>query len=279
LVDKPAGISSFAALARLRRRYGRKIGHAGTLDPFATGLLLVLVGRATRLAPHLVGLDKTYEGTVRFGVRSTTEDPEGTLSPSGLQTTARAIEAALPGLTGEIDQIPPAASAVHIDGERAYRRFRRGEEVTVPPRRVRVHRFELMHFDSTTQEARIVVDCGTGTYIRSLARDLGDVLGCGAYLSALRRTSVGPFDVSAAATPDGILDSAAEPLRDPLDAVPALRRVTLDATTAARVTHGSSVIDDGPDGIVALVAPDGCLMAIGEANDGVVQPRTVLTPA
>ena len=202
LVDKPAGISSFAAISRLRTPYGKKLGHAGTLDPFATGLLLVLTGRATRLASYLVGADKTYEATIQFGARSTTEDPEGEITPSGARTSEQSLQQALPDLTGEIEQVPPAASAIHIDGERAYRRFRRGETVTVPVRRVTIHVFTLMHFDSDSQEATVTVRCGSGTYVRSLARDLGELVGTGAYLSQLRRTEVGPFSVDHAGAPN-----------------------------------------------------------------------------
>lgn len=278
LVDKPAGVSSFGALARLRRRYGRKIGHAGTLDPFATGLLLALVGRATRLAPYLVGADKGYDATVAFGVRSTTDDPEGDLEPTGATTDEAAVRAALPGFVGVIEQVPPAASAVHVDGERAYRRFRRGEAVTVPARRVIVHRLELMRFDPTTQTAALRVDCGSGTYVRSLARDLGDALGTGAYLTALRRTRVGRFDVADAAAPDAILDAAVDPLRPLIDCVPELPRRSLDAEETRRARHGM-LLAGAADGPIALLGDDGRLIAIGRPADGGVRPATVLEPA
>ena len=282
LVDKPAGISSFAAISRLRSQYGKKLGHAGTLDPFATGLLLVLTGRATRLASYLVGADKTYEATIQFGARSTTEDPEGEISETGNRTSEQAVQDALPTLTGEIEQIPPAASAIHIDGERAYRRFRRGETVTVPARRVIVRAFTLMHFDSDTQEATVTVRCGSGTYVRSLARDLGELVGTGAYLTQLRRTEVGSFSVDDAADPD-LISAAPAGTRSWLPAGAAVsglpqRRMTADEREivghGGRISVDASWVDD-----VALLDEDGVLIAVAAAEAGVAAPKIVLVPA
>ncbi|MGI9117663.1 MAG: tRNA pseudouridine(55) synthase TruB [Gaiellales bacterium] len=280
LVDKPAGISSFGAIARLRPAYGRKLGHAGTLDPFATGLLVVLHGRATRLATYLSGLEKRYAAEVRFGATSTTGDPEGEIAVTGATTERAAVEAALPALTGRIQQVPPAASAVHIDGERAYRRFRRGEAVTVPARQVTVHGITLMQFDEDTQTARLDVRCGTGTYVRSLARDLGEALGAGAYLTQLRRTEVGPFRVEDAATPDAIVAAGAGTLGwlPPLAAVGALPRRALSPEERTAVGHGRRIAAVDIEGAVALVA-DGELIGVGEADDGSIAPRIVLDPA
>jgi tRNA pseudouridine55 synthase len=282
LVDKPIGISSFAALGALRRRFGRRLGHAGTLDPFATGLLLVLIGRATRLQPYLVGLEKTYTATVAFGATSTTDDPEGTISATGRATTAAAIQAQLPALTGVIEQVPPAASAVHIEGERAYRRFRRGEDVTVPSRLVSVHRFELLSFDATTQTGQVAISCGAGTYVRSLARDLGARLGCGAYVTALRRTAIGPFDVRDAVDPeDPILEEPRHPLwRSPAEAVGHLPRCRLTAETERATGHGSALVapPELAPGAVALIGRSGSLVAIADAADGLLRPRVVLEP-
>lgn len=280
LVDKPAGISSFGAIARLRRAYGRKLGHTGTLDPFATGLLVVLHGRATRLAPYLGGLDKRYRATVQFGATSTTDDPEGELLLTGRLTTEAELVAALPTFIGEIEQVPPAASAVHIDGERAYRRFRRGETVTVPARSVTVHELTLMHFDHATQTAELEVACGTGTYIRSIARDLGEALGAGAHLTALRRTEVGGFRVDAAAAPDEIAASVPGTLgwAAPLAAIPALpRRAVTDAERTA-IGHGQRIPDHELRGDVALIAAD-ALIAIGTADGRQIAPHLVLEPA
>lgn len=280
LVDKPAGITSFSAIARLRRAYGRKLGHTGTLDPFATGLLVVLHGRATRLAPYLGGLDKRYRATVRFGATSTTDDPEGEVEQTGETTSEAAVAAALPSFVGDIQQVPPAASAVHVDGERAYRRFRRGETVTVPARQVTVHGITLMHFDHATQTAELDVACGTGTYIRSIARDLGGMLGTGAYLTALRRTEVGGFRVEDAAAPDAIADAAAGSLAwaSPLTAIPDLPRREVSTAERAAIGHGQRIAAHELHGAVALVAAD-TLIAIGAADGAEIAPRLVLEPA
>lgn len=280
LVDKPAGISSFGAISRLRRVYGRKLGHTGTLDPFATGLLVVLHGRATRLAPYLGGLDKRYSATLRFGATSTTDDPEGEITATGGHTDEAALRAALPAFVGELSQVPPAASAVHIDGERAYRRFRRGEDVTVPARQITVHAATLMHFDADTQTAVIDVACGPGTYIRSIARDLGETLGAGAYLTALRRTHVGAFDVADAATPEAIVHAAAGTLgwASPLAAIPALARRELNPEERRDIGHGRRIDAPGSTGDIALVA-DGALVAIGHGDGLAIAPQLVLEPA
>lgn len=282
LVDKPAGVSSFAAISRLRSQYGKKLGHAGTLDPFATGLLLVLTGRATRLASYLVGADKTYEATIQFGARSTTGDPEGEIAATGQRTTEQSVLDALPALTGEIEQIPPAASAIHIDGERAYRRFRRGETVTVPARRVTVHTFTLMHFDSDTQEATVTVRCGSGTYIRSLARDLGESVGTGAYLTQLRRSEVGSFSVADAAAPDEIAAAPAGTCcwLPASAAVGGLQQRQLTADERVVVGHGGRIaVDASWVDDVALFDETGALIAIAAAEAGVAAPKIVLVPA
>ena len=280
LIDKPAGLSSFGALGALRRRYGRRIGHAGTLDPFATGLLLVLIGRATRLQPFLLGLEKEYEAVIRFGARSTTDDPEGEIVPSGVRCDRSAVEATLPRLTGVIEQVPPAASAVHVDGERAYRRFRRGEAVEVPSRLVSVHRFDLIDFDEAEQWARVVVTCGSGTYIRSLARDLGEILGCGAYLEQLRRTRIGTFTVADAVDPeDSRLDEPQGPFWcEPAHAVAHLPRCRLVAETERAATHGRAITAPAglPDGAVAPIGRRGDLVAVADHDANLLRPRVVI---
>jgi tRNA pseudouridine55 synthase len=280
LLDKPAGLSSFAALRPLRAVYGKRLGHAGTLDPFATGLLLVLTGRATRLVDHVHGFDKAYTALVRFGVESTTDDPEGELAQTGQTTDAAAVRAALPALTGIIEQVPPAASAVHVDGERTYRRFRRGEAVTVPARSVTVHALDLIRFDPDAQTAQLEVVCGGGTYVRSLARDLGRSVGAGAHLAALRRTRIGPFAVAAAAAPELIASAGPCALAwRPAAAITAdLPQVGLDAADARAVSHGRGVACEGT-GPVALVDGDGTLLALAEAAEGVARPRVVLEAA
>jgi tRNA pseudouridine55 synthase len=187
LVDKPAGVTSHDVVARLRRRYDAKGGHAGTLDPFATGLLIVLLGRpATREQSRFMALRKTYRATARFGAVSSTGDPDGEITETGV-LPERELE--LP--TGEVRQRPPAFSAVKVGGERAYRRARRGEEVEMPERLVTVYRFELL--ERSAERAELEIECSSGTYVRSLIADLGD-----AYCEALRRTRIGPFAVERA---------------------------------------------------------------------------------
>jgi tRNA pseudouridine55 synthase len=196
LIDKPVGISSHAAVLAVRRALGgAKSGHAGTLDPFASGLLLVLVGRATRSQRELMALPKRYEVIARLGARSSTGDPEGEIEHTG-----KLPPAALALPTGQISQRPPAYSAVKVRGERAYKRARRGERFALPPRLVTVHRFEQLWrapVPGTSEErAAFLVECSSGTYVRSLIADLGD-----AYCEALRRTAIGPFEVSQAIPP------------------------------------------------------------------------------
>jgi len=186
LVDKPEGITSHDSVARAKRAFGVKTGHAGTLDPFATGLLIVLLARpATREQARFMGLRKTYRARARFGAVSTTGDPEGEITETGVVPG----ELVLP--TGEIRQRPPAYSAIKVGGERAYKRARRGEQVEMPERFVTVHRFELLAREG--DEAEFEIECSSGTYVRSLVADLGD-----AYCTALRRTAIGPFSVDEA---------------------------------------------------------------------------------
>jgi tRNA pseudouridine55 synthase len=258
LLDKAAGRSSFGAIAALRPALGRKLGHAGTLDPFATGLLVVLAGKATRLATFLTGHD----------------DPEGELTPTAAVTDEAAVRRSLEQFRGEIRQVPPAASAIHVDGERAYKRFRRGEEVEVPARSVTVHAIELLDFDPVAQTAELDVHCSTGTYIRALARDLGEAVGAGGYCSALRRTEVGPFSVDDAVTAEADVAAA---LRPPAEAVAHLPQRVLTDAEAAAVVHGRAIPAAGEgEGPVALLAADDHLVAIGHRDGDVVRPGPVL---
>ena len=198
LIDKPAGISSFDIIRRLRRQTGiRKIGHAGTLDPAATGLMLMLVGTATKQAQALSGQDKRYTAQITLGVNSTTGDREGELTPvSSTKPTPEELTTALARLTGEISQTPSAYSAIKVGGVRAYRLARAGKAVEMPPRQVTVHELQLI--DYRYPLVRVEASVSSGTYIRSLAEDLGRQLGTGAYLSELRRTHIGQFDVESA---------------------------------------------------------------------------------
>ena len=276
LVDKPAGPSSFGVLRSLRPALGTKLGHAGTLDPFATGLLLVLAGRATRLATYLSGLDKRYEAVVQFGASSTTLDPEGDIEPTGAATNADAVAAAAAGLTGEVLQAVPAASAVKIGGRRSYARMRAGEAVAAPPRPVRIDQLDVRGFDDEAQQARIAVACSKGTYVRQIAADLGEATGAGAYCLELRRTAVGDFGLADAGTPG---DIAREPFgrwyRSAADALPHLPARALDEAEQRDVSHGRALARHGEDGFTRLLR-DGELRAVAEPRGERLQPVVVL---
>ncbi len=276
LVDKHAGPSSFGVLRSLRPALGPKLGHAGTLDPFATGLLLVLAGRATRLATYLSGLDKRYEAVVQFGARSTTLDPEGALEPTGATTDADAVIAAAGGMTGDVLQAVPAASAVKIDGRRSYARMRAGEAVAAPPRPVRIDRLTVGGFDEETQRATIAVECSKGTYVRQIAADLGEATGAGAYCLELRRTGVGAFDISAAGSPAAVL---AEPegawFLAPGASLPHLPVRDLSSLEVEDARHGRGLEPRGETGPVRLVTGEE-LLAIGEPREGRLRPVVVL---
>ncbi len=265
LIDKPAGLSSHDVVHRVRRALGgrkaRRVGHAGTLDPFATGLLLVLIGRATRLQHDLMDLDKSYETLARLGATSTTGDPEGEITVTGRMPADPPV---LP--TGRIRQRPPAYSAIKIDGERAYRRARRGEDVDVPEREVAVHRFVQLERDG--DRARYAIDCGSGTYVRTLIADLHD-----GYCLELRRTAIGPFRVADAQPPDDPPERwHVVPLRQLLPVVMPL--LAVDAETAQRIAHGQRVpIPDAPaTGRFAVLHHDEPIAIAERRPDGVVHP-------
>jgi tRNA pseudouridine55 synthase len=194
LIDKPEGFTSHDVVARVRRQLRpavKKVGHAGTLDPFATGLLVVLVGRATKLARFFVDLPKEYECTVRFGVRSDTGDLTGVLSETGVRTTREAVAAAIPDFLGTISQSVPMTSAVKVDGERLYKKAHRGETVETPVKEVQIDEIEMLDFDEAAQTMRCRIACSKGTYVRQLATDLGEAVGAGAHLQQLSRTATG----------------------------------------------------------------------------------------
>jgi tRNA pseudouridine55 synthase len=254
LFDKPAGITSHDVVAQVRRSLGRgvKVGHAGTLDPFATGLLLVLVGRATRVQRHLMALPKRYETTARLGATSTTGDPEGEIAITG-----RIPPDPPPLPTGELLQRPHAYSAVKVGGRRAYDLARAGEEVVLAERPVTVHRFEQLWRED--DRAAFVIECSAGTYVRTLIGDLGD-----AYCETLRRTGIGPFDV-ADADPDRLIG-----LQEALAFLPTVR---LDADDARRAGHGVAVTVAIPDGAgEVLLVDDAGPIAIAEERDGALKP-------
>jgi tRNA pseudouridine55 synthase len=249
LVDKPAGITSHDVVAQQRRRLGRsvKVGHAGTLDPFATGLLLVLVGRATRIQRFLMALPKRYEVRARLGWTSTTGDPEGEIAPGRMPPEPLVLP------TGELRQRPPAYSAVKVGGERAYKLARRGESVEIPERTVTVTRFALEA--RTGEEADLVVECSSGTYVRSLVADLGD-----AYCLALRRTRIGHFDVA---------DADAERLIGLGEALAFLPALHLAGDDARRAAHGVAVpAPAGAEGAHVRLEDDEGLIALAEPREG-----------
>lgn len=198
-VDKPSGMTSFGAVARVRRilseREGHKVkvGHTGTLDPFATGLLILLAGKATKKAPELTKLDKVYEATIRLGEVSTTGDPEGEISKSGIAPTRAEIDAVIPQFLGKIQQTPPAFSAIKVNGQRAYKLARAGKEVEIPSRIIEIYSLDILSYEAP--ELKIRTHVSSGTYIRTLAEDIGKALGCGAYCSALRRTQIADYKI------------------------------------------------------------------------------------
>ena len=284
VVDKPGGMTSHDVVGRLRRIFGtRKVGHAGTLDPMATGVLVVGIERATKMLGLLALETKCYEATIRLGETTTTDDAEG-------ETTARvdasavgdeAIDSAVAGLTGQISQVPSAVSAIKVDGRRAYDRVRDGEEVELAPRQVTVSRFEILERRRTggVVDLVVVVDCSTGTYIRALARDLGTALGVGGHLTALRRTRVGPFGLDAART----LAQLEEEPRLSLDldeaALTAFPRRDIDAEQAEGLRHGRWLEARGDTGVVAAVAPDGRVAALVSESGRRAAPVVVMRPA
>jgi tRNA pseudouridine55 synthase len=274
LIDKPAGITSHDAVAKVRRALGvRKVGHSGTLDPAATGLLLVGVGRATRLLRFLGDLPKVYEGRGILGVETDTLDAAGTVvRTSGVSAGERDLRSAMAGLTGDIEQIPPAYSAVKVGGERLYRSARRGEQVEAPPRRVHLDAFELVGFRAPAFD--FTVRCSAGTYVRTLVADVGRELGCGAHLERLRRTAIGPFDVASATPPE-----EPGPLL-PLDRVVGhLAAVTLQEEEARVAVHGCCLGPAGIAGPYRALAPNGTLIGIYRDQGAKAVPEVILAPA
>jgi tRNA pseudouridine55 synthase len=283
LVDKPAGPTSFDVVARVRRAFGRraKVGHAGTLDPFATGLLLVLAGRATRLAPYLVGLDKRYLATLALGARSDSGDRDGDIEDTGAPIPEReAFEACARAFTGAIEQVPPATSAIKVGGRRSYELARSGQAVELPPRRVMIHRLDVVAFDRDAATAVLDVICSKGTYVRALARDLGEAAGCGAYCRDLRRTAIGAFAVDDAGTPDAVAATPSDPrwCRTPAAALGHLPARALSEPERRELSHGRPLDSQGETGPTACLA-DGTLVAVAEPDGDSLRPRVVLEPA
>ena len=289
-LDKPPGITSRDVVNRVQRPLKRsrvKVGHAGTLDPLATGVLVVAVGAATRLIEYVQRQQKTYRAAVLLGSNSDTDDADGVVTPveDPKVPTTEAVRAALESQVGLTMQMPPAYSALRVGGERAYDLARAGRSVELAARPVRIDRVTLIRYEWPKLE--IEVDCGAGTYIRSIARDVGAMLGCGGLIEGLRRTRIGPFRVEEAIAPDvDWLDPSMLPgvLWPPLEGVADLPRVLLDYVQVDEVRQGKAVdigamdIDLEDGGNVALVDPSGALVAIGQADppSGVIRPRRVL---
>ena len=274
LVDKPRGITSHDAVAKVRRGLGtRKVGHAGTLDPMATGLLVVGVGRATRFLRFLGGLPKTYEATMRLGEETTTLDADGGITHrADVHVSDDELNRAVAALVGESLQRPPAYSAVKVDGRKLYEAARKGEVLEAGPRPISVERFEVVA--RRDHDVDLAVTCGGGTYVRVLAADVGTALGCGAHLTALRRTRIGSFDVADASPPD-----------DPMHPMPIsravahLQTVKLEEEEAKAAGHGRVL---GPTALVgpyAVVGPSGELLGVYEDDGPRSKPLVVLQPA
>lgn len=291
VVDKPAGWTSHDVVGRARRLVGtRKVGHAGTLDPMATGVLVLGVERATKLLGHLALDTKTYLATIRLGVETTTDDAEG--EPAGgadaSAVTDAAIAAGVAALTGDIAQVPSTVSAIKVDGRRAYERARAGEEVTLEARPVHVARFDVLatRREGATIDLDVLVDCSSGTYVRALARDLGRALGVGGHLTALRRTRVGPFTLAHARDLDSLAAEAegeqgrAELSLD-LDAAvgTAFPRREVDAVGADDLAHGRPLSATGTAGTTAVFGPDGHVVGLVADDRGRARPVLVLAPA
>jgi tRNA pseudouridine55 synthase len=279
IVDKPAGWTSHDVVGRMRRLAGtRRVGHAGTLDPMATGVLVLGIEKATRLLGHLALTRKTYSATIRLGQNTVTDDAEGEVitTRSAAQVTEAAIREVISTLTGEIQQVPSSVSAIKVDGVRSYARVRSGDEVKLAARPVTIHTFDVHEVRRVGEQADELVDvdvtvaCSSGTYIRALARDLGAALEVGGHLTALRRTQVGPYDLAQAHTLDEL--SAAREAEQPLPILPiaaaaaaAFPRITVDAADAAKLAHGGFLPATGTDtGPVAVFGPDGAFLALVE---------------
>ena len=279
LVDKPAGVTSHDIVDVARRAlHTRRVGHAGTLDPFATGLLVLLVGHATRLLPHLSGEPKVYDTTIDFGTETDTDDVTGAVTRSAPLPDESRVRAAIASLTGAFDQVPPDYSAKQVEGRRAYHAARRGEALELAPVRVTVHRWDVRSLSRQRLEATIT--CAGGTYIRALARDLGRLSESAAHVSALRRTRSGPFAVETAVSLSDLRDGAVAP-RPAIDALPHLPIIALAADEVESVRHGRALPASGgvASTSAALVGPAGELIAVAERTGASWQPRVVMPDA
>lgn len=282
-VDKPAGPTSHDVVAMARRALGiRRIGHTGTLDPFATGLLLLCIDRATRLSEYLTGLDKVYEATARLGVATDTLDGTGTVTAeteAWQELAEPEIRAAWLEQTGRRIQAPPSYSAKKVDGRRAYERARAGEAVAPDPVEVVIHSMEVLAVDGP--DVRFRMRCSSGTYVRAVARDAGDTLGVGAHLTSLRRTGIGGFTMGMALPVDRLDDrgAVAAALISPLEALAHLPKIDLDDDEVEKVGHGQALSagDRAIGSDVVVLAAGGRLVAVAERDGASLRPRKVFT--
>jgi len=284
IVDKPAGMTSHDVVGRCRRLFGtRKVGHAGTLDPMATGVLVIGIERATKILGLITGTDKSYAATIRLGQTTSTEDAEGEVlrTVPAEQVTDEQIAAAVSALRGNIDQVPSAVSAIKVAGERSYKLAREGRAVELPARPVRIERFDVLAVrrHDGFADVDVVVDCSSGTYIRALARDVGDALGVGGHLTALRRTAVGRYGLDEARTLDDLAEQAR--LSYSLDEACLLGFPRRDLTESQVIDtgHGRSLEPAGISGIYAATAADGRVIALLEDGATRTKPVVVLRPA
>ncbi|RCV53083.1 tRNA pseudouridine(55) synthase TruB [Marinitenerispora sediminis] len=288
IVDKPADWTSHDVVARVRRLAGtRRVGHAGTLDPMATGVLVLGIDKGTKLLGHLTLTEKQYRATIRLGQRTSTDDAEG--EPGERVAADRVTDGEVcdgaAALTGVISQVPPQVSAIKVNGQRAYKMARAGTEVELKARQVTVSEFTVEDIRRTADEAGVLVDfdatvtCSSGTYIRALARDLGAALGVGGHLTALRRTRVGPYDLSRARTLEQLAEEfSVLPLAEAV--ATAFPSRTLSDEEARRIAHGNRIPAAGlGPGPIGLFAPDGTVLALAEERPGYSKPIVVFAAA
>nr|WP_090274654.1 tRNA pseudouridine(55) synthase TruB [Mycolicibacterium komanii]CRL67595.1 tRNA pseudouridine synthase B [Mycolicibacterium komanii] len=283
-VDNPAGMPSHDVVGRCRRFFGiRKVGHAGTLDPMATGVLVVGIERATKILGLLTATDKAYAATIRLGQATSTEDAEGELLQeiSADAVTDEQIEAAVALLRGEIDQVPSAVSAIKVGGQRAYKLAREGQAVELAARRIRIDRFAVLDIrrHPGVVDLDVEVECSSGTYIRALARDVGTALGVGGHLTALRRTRVGGFGLTEARTLDELAETPRLSYSLDTACLLAFPRRDLSPDETEDVRHGRPLKPAGIDGIYAATAPDGQVVALLEDRSARTKSVVVLRPA
>lgn len=288
MVDKPGGMTSHDVVARIRRlAKTRRVGHGGTLDPMATGVLIIGVNKATRLLTYVIGAEKSYSATIRLGESTITDDAEGesTAKASTAGVTDARIREVLATQLGEIDQIPSAVSAIKINGQRAYKRVRDGEDVEIPARRITIHKLEVLAItrpeDADAIDVEIDVTCSSGTYVRAIARDLGSALGVGGHLTALRRTAVGGLTLAESSTLAELEERAPDVISLPMAEAASRAFPRREATEeeSRTLSHGGPLAPVGIQGPYAVFDPAGKLLAILSEREGKAKPEIVLAPA